>query len=119
MTRVFDLLKDDIIYGFCIDTQVLEVYQVDGVTLTNINFHTLIGSDSDFYLMFPKELDLEEPILCQYTNDSWWIYSVKLESLKNLMEVEWGEWPDQHKRFYFDEYLYMWTQTMRKLIWKS
>lgn len=115
MTRVFDLLKDDIIYGFCIDTQLLEVYQVDSVTITDINFHTLIGQDSDFYLMFPKELNLEKPILCKYTDDSWWIYCTNLESLKNLMEADWEDWPDQCKRFYFDEYLYMWTQTMHKV----
>lgn len=115
MTRVFDLSEGDIIYGFCIDTQGLEIYQVDNVTLTEINFYTLIGDSDSFYLMFPKELNLEEPILCKYTEESWWIYTTNVESLKNIMEADWEDWPDQCKRFYFDEYLYMWTQTMHKL----
>ena len=51
MTRVCDLLKDDIIYGFCIDTQKLEIYQVDHVTLTEVHFYTIIGDES-FYMMF-------------------------------------------------------------------
>ena len=115
MTRVFDLSKGDVIYGFCIDTQELEIYQVDNVTLTEINFYTLIGDPYSFYLMFPKELNLEEPVLCKYTEESWWIYSTNFDSLKHLMDVDWDEWPNQHKIFYFDEYLDIWTQTMHKL----
>lgn len=114
MTRVCDLLKDDIIYGFCIGTQILEIYQVDHVNLTEIHFHTIIG-DENFYMMFPKEIDLEEPILCKYAEKSWWIYSIDFESIKHLMEVDWNEWPSLHKAFYFDEYLDVWTQTMHKL----
>lgn len=115
MTRVFDLSEGDVIYGFCIDTQELEIYQVDNVTLTEINFYTLIGDPYSFYLMFPKELNLEEPILCKYTEESWWIYSTNFDSLKHLMDVDWDEWPNQHKIFYFDEYLDIWTQTIHKL----
>lgn len=115
MTRVFDLSEGDIIYGFCIDTQTLEIYQVDHVTLTEINFYTLVGDPCSFFLMFPKELDLDEPVLCKYTEESWWIYCTNVESLKNIMEADWEYWPDQCKQFYFDEYLYMWTQTMHKL----
>lgn len=115
MTRVFDLSEGDIIYGFCIDTQELEIYQVDNVTFTEIKFYTLIGNSNDFYLMFPKELNLEQPVLCKYTEECWWIYCTNLESLKNLMEADWENWPDQCKRFYFDEYLFMWGQTMYKI----
>ena len=116
MVRVRDLKKGDVIYGFCIDTQELEIYQVDNVTLTEINFYTLIGDPYSFYLMFPKELNLEEPILCKYTENAWWIYSINFDSIKNLMEVDWNDWyrPEQYG-IYFDEYLDIWTQTMCKL----
>ena len=114
MTRVCDLLKDDIIYGFCIDTQTLEIYQVDHVTLTEVHFYTIVGSES-FYMMFPKEINLEEPILCKYTEESWWVYSINFNNLKHLMDVDWDEWPNLHKVFYFDEYLDIWTQTIHKL----
>lgn len=115
MTRVFDLLNGDIIYGFCIDTQELEIYQVDNVTLTEIKFYTLIGDPHSFYLMFPRELNIEEPVLCKYTEESWWIYCTNIESLKNIMEADWKNCPYEYGIFYFDEYLDIWTQTMHKL----
>lgn len=115
MTSVCDLLKDDIIYGFCIDTQVLEIYQVNKVTFTEISVNTLVGDPYSFFLMFPKELDLEKPVLCKYSEEAWWIYSTNFDSIKHLMDVDWDEWPSLHKVFYFDEYLDIWTQIMHKL----
>ena len=116
MTTVCDLLKDDIIYGFCIDTQTLEIYQVDHVTLTEVHFHTIVGDES-FYMMFPKEIDLEEPVLCKYTEESWWVYSINFDSIKYLMELDWNDWywPEQCRRFYFDQYIDVWTQMIHKL----
>ena len=115
MVKVSDLLKDDIIYGFCINTQTLEIYQVDHVTLTEVHFHTIIGAES-FYMEFPKELDLEKPVLCKYEETCWWVYTINFDSLKHLMEVDWNGlyWLEQYI-FYFDKYLDIWTQTIHKL----
>lgn len=115
MINVFDLKEGDIIYGFCIDTQLLEVYYVEKVNISEIIFHPIIGDDSDFYLMFPNNLDLEKPILCKYTKESWWIYTVNFDSIKNLIELDWDFIPDFIKAFYFDEYLDMWKQKVCKL----
>ena len=112
MTHISDLLKDDIIYGFSIENQILEVYQVITITPTEIKLNVLVGDNSDFYLMFPKEIDLEKPVLCRYIERCWWIYTTNIDSLKNLIEADWEYWPDQNRRFYFDEYLDMWSQTI-------
>ena len=115
MTNVFDLKEGDIIYGFCIDTQTLEVYYVEKMNISGIIFHSIIGNDDNFYLMFPIELDLEKPTLCKYTEESWWIYTVNFDSIKNLIELDWDFLGELHKEFYFDEYLDIWNQKIHKL----
>lgn len=112
---VNDLKKDDVIYGFSVDTQELEIYGVDKVTTEEIEIYGIIG-DSDFYLNFPRDLDLENPILCKYTEESWWIYTVNIDSLKPFIEIDNWDWLKyQHLIFYFNEYLDIWSQTIKKL----
>ena len=112
---VNDLKKDDVIYGFSVDTQALEIYGVDKVVPNQIEIYGIIGED-DFYLNFPRDLDLENPILCKYQEEAWWIYSVNINALKPFIETEdWNWLKNIHLSYYFDEYLDIWSQTMKKL----
>ncbi len=112
---VNDLKKDDIIYGFGVATQELEIYGVDRVTTRNIEIYGIIGN-ANFYLNFPRDIDLENPILCKYAEQTWWIYTVNIDSLKPFIETDdWGWLIDRHLTFYFDKYLDIWSQTIKEL----
>lgn len=115
MTTVNDLKKDDILYGFCIGTKEFEIYQVINID-TKIHFDTIIGYPFKFYLMFPENVNLEEPILCKCQEAAWWIYTVNFDSIKGFIELDDWDWlRDQHLAFYFDEYLDIWSQTIKEL----
>jgi len=105
-----DLKKDDVIYGFCIETQEVEIYGVEEVTKHQIEIYGIIG-DGEFYLNFPLDVNLENPVLCRYSEMTWWIYTVNIESLEPFINFDdWDFITDFHLKFYFDEYLDMWDQ---------
>lgn len=111
---VNDLKKDDIIYGFCVNTQEVEIYGFEKVTKDRIEIYGIIG-DNNFYLNFPPDVNLENPILCRYNSATWWIYTVNIESLKPFINFDdWDFLADFHLRFYFYKYLNMWNQEFRE-----
>lgn len=109
-----DLKKDDIIYGFCIETQEVEIYGVEEVTEHQIEIYGIIG-ESGFYLNFPLDTNLEKPILCRYSELAWWIYTVNIKSLEPFINCDNLDFiADFHLKFYFDEYLDIWNQEIKE-----
>lgn len=109
-----DLKKDDVIYGFSIEKQEVEIYGVEEVTEHQIEIYGIIG-DGDFYLNFPLDINLENAILCRYNEYSWWIYTVNIESLEPFINCnDWDFIANFHLKFYFDEYLDIWNQEIKE-----
>lgn len=94
MKTIDELKQDDTLYGFSVESNFLEIYNVVGIfSDKNLNspriyYNPILmqKSDPSVYIMFPDNVDLDQAILCKYTDDSWWIYTTNFDSIKKYLE---------------------------------
>lgn len=118
MKTIKDLKKDDILYGlYCPNNfkTTLEIYRIAEDTpekLIQLYYYVIIGEIADGYvpyINFPKEVDLDKAVLCQYNYATFWIYTTDFESIRKFLDIK-GE--DVIKRFPY--ILDMWEQKVCK-----
>ena len=119
MISVYDLKEGDTLYAYSIYKDLLEIYYVNGLVKDIINcldasslrldYMVLIGEQDNVnghgldYIMFPEDVDLDEPVLCMYNTGTWWIYTTNFDKLQKLMNYK-----DIKSKFRW--YLSIWKQ---------
>lgn len=95
MKTINELKQDDTLYGFSVESNFLEIYNVVGIfldknlNLSRIHYNPILMNgkyDPNVYIMFPDNIDLDQAILCKYTDESWWIYTTNFDSIKKYLE---------------------------------
>ena len=114
MTSVYDLKEGDILYAYSVYMQQFEIYYINylnnlSASPPRLDYMILIGSQDSVswhgldYIMFPEDVDLDEPVLCLYNSDCWWIYTTNFNKLQELTNYK-----DIKSRFRW--YLSIWDQ---------
>ena len=112
MTTVSDLKEGSIVYGYDLERKDLEIYQItndnthDGYEY-GLNFYIVLGNKDNFYLNFPKGIDLDKGICAIYNSATYWLYSTNFEIIRKFMNKK-----KINIKKDFDKFLDIWSQKM-------
>lgn len=100
MKKLSQLKEGDIIYEYDLNKKFLNILYVTYLDYCaqRIRYKSLVVSDEDeymddeygdgIYIWFPKNYDLEQPILVNYYDDVWSIFSLNYNALEKFIKDE-------------------------------
>lgn len=98
MKRLSQLKEGDILYEYDLNKKFLNILYVTYLDYSalRVRYKSLVVSDEDeyrddeggegIYIWFPENYDLEQPILVNYFDDVWSIFSLNYDALEKFIK---------------------------------
>lgn len=100
MKKLSQLKEGDILYEYDLNKKFLNILYITYLDYCaqRVRYKSLVVSDEDeylndeygdgIYIWFPENYDLEQPILVNYYDDAWSIFSLNYDALEKFIKDE-------------------------------